>query len=192
MKNTKIIALLLAATLLLSCVLLTGCTTQQEQYEVPSYQGLLKEGQSKSDFNKELFYRNDQFIDDSPDPFVFDNTERDGYYYLYATKGDLFCSRSKDLMNWEPVGNTLDIQDYENGQVTEIRRTVWKDIWAPEVVYDEDDGKYYMFFSATPAEDENVTTGEGAMYGTAYTLFVITIDLSLRLRRKALSSSPMR
>ena len=169
MKNAKIIASLLIMSLLLSCaLLLTGCKSEM-QYEVPNYQGLLEDGQTKSDFNQELFYRNDHKIDDSPDPFVFDNTERDGYYYLYATKGDLFCSRSKDLMNWEPVGNTLDIQDFVNNQPTEVRRAVWKDIWAPEVVYDPDDGKYYMFFSATPDVDTNYETeGEGVMYGTAY------------------------
>ena len=169
MKKTRNIALLLTASLLLSCMLLTGCALFQVQYEIPNYQGLLKDGQTKSDFNQELFYRNDHKIDDSPDPFVFDNTARDGYYYLYATKGDLFCSRSKDLMNWEPVGNALDIQDFENNQPTEERRAVWKDIWAPEVVYDEDDGRYYMFFSATPDVDSNYEeAGEGVMFGTAY------------------------
>ena len=169
MKKIQTIALLLIAILLLSCILLTGCGLLQVQYEIPNYQGLLKDGQTKSDFNQELFYRNDHKIDDSPDPFVFDNTERDGYYYLYATKGDIFCSRSKDLMNWEPVGNTLDIQDFVNNQPTEVRRAVWKDIWAPEVVYDPDDGRYYMFFSATPDVDTNYAeAGEGVMYGTAY------------------------
>ena len=168
MKKTRTTALLLATIMLLSCMLLTGCA-QQVQYEIPNYQGLVKDGQSKAEYNQELFYRNDHKIDDSPDPFVFDNTERDGYYYLYATKGDIFCSRSKDLMNWEPVGNTLDIQDFVNNQPSEVRRAVWKDIWAPEVVYDPDDGRYYMFFSATPDVDTNYEeAGEGVMYGTAY------------------------
>ena len=169
MKKIQTIALLLATIMLLSCILLTGCAFLQVQYEIPNYQGLLQDGQGKAEFNQELFYRNDHKIDDSPDPFVLDNTERDGYYYLYATKGDLFCSRSKDLMNWEPVGNALDIQDFVNNQPTEVRRAVWKDIWAPEVVYDPDDGRYYMFFSATPDVDTNYAeAGEGVMYGTAY------------------------
>ena len=169
MKKIQTIAFILIVSMLLSCtILLTSCA-KQVQYEIPSYQGLVKDGQSKSDFNQELFYRNDHKIDDSPDPFVFDNTERDGYYYLYATKGDIFCSRSKDLMNWEPVGNALDIQDFVNNQPSEVRRVVWKDIWAPEVVYDPDDGRYYMFFSATPNVDTNYEeAGEGVMYGTAY------------------------
>ena len=175
MKKTRRIALLLTTILLLSCTLLTGCA-RQVQYEIPNYQGLPEDGQSKSEFNQELFYRNDHKIDDSPDPFVFDNTERDGYYYLYGTKGDLFCSRSKDLMNWESVGNALDIQDYVNGQPSEIRRTIWKDIWAPEVVYDPDDGKYYMFFSATPEEDANVTAGNGVMQGTYWEMIMVAVS----------------
>ena len=175
MKKTRTIALLLTTILLLSCTLLTGCE-RQVQYEIPNYQGLPEDGQSKSEFNQELFYRNDHKIDDSPDPFVFDNTARDGYYYLYGTKGDLFCSRSKDLMNWESVGNALDIQDYVNGQPSEIRRTIWKDIWAPEVVYDPDDGKYYMFFSATPEEDANVTAGNGVMQGTYWEIIMVAVS----------------
>ena len=55
MKKTRIVALLLTMVLLSSCVLLTGCMPQV-QYEVPNYQGLLKDGQTKSDFNQELFY----------------------------------------------------------------------------------------------------------------------------------------
>ena len=73
MKIKKLFALILALSTLLACVALAGCTQQeaQMQYEVPNYQGLLKDGQEKSDFNKELFYRNDKF-GDNPDPFILD------------------------------------------------------------------------------------------------------------------------
>ena len=175
MKKTRIVALLLTMVLLSSCMLLTGCMPQM-QYEIPNYQGLLEEGQSKSDFNQELFYRNDHKIDDAADPFVFDNTARDGYYYLYGTHGDIFCYRSSDLMNWEPVGNALDIQDFVNNQPSEVRRAVWKDIWAPEVVYDPDDGRYYMFFSATPDADTNVTAGSGVMQGTYWEIIMVAVS----------------
>lgn len=175
MKKKRIIALLLTASLLLSCTIFTGCALQV-QYEIPSYQGLLQAGQSKAEYNKELFYRNDHKIDVAADPFVFDNTARDGYYYLFGTHGDIFCSRSTDLMNWEPVGNALDIQDYVNGQPSEVRRTVWKDVWAPEVVYDADDGRYYMFFSATPDVDTKVTSGNGVMDGTYKELMMVAVS----------------
>ena len=148
MKKIRKTALALAVLMLLTCVALPGCAAK---YEVPNYQGQLKEGQTLSDFNKELFYRNDFIKAEGADPFVFDNTQRDGYYYLYVTLNDIFCYRSKDLMNWETVGNALNIQDYAaDGKSTEQRNVLWKDIWAPETIYDPDDGRYYMFFSATP------------------------------------------
>ena len=67
----KIVSLLLILLFILS-----GCSLMR--YELPSYQGTLAEGEAKSAYNKELFMRNDKFTD-GPDPFVFDNTTRDGY-----------------------------------------------------------------------------------------------------------------
>lgn len=132
MKIIRSFATLLAALMVVSCVLLAGCQAYvQTQYEVPNYQGQLKDGQTKSDFNQELFYRNDKKAG-CPDPFVLDNTSRDGYYYLYGTEGSLYCYRSRDLMDWERVGNALDNMDYASpGVMSEIRLATWKDIWAP-------------------------------------------------------------
>ena len=171
MKFIRGSALLLATLMVLSCVLLAGCQTEQPQsqgetqYEISNYQGQLAEGQKKSDYNKALFYRNDKKTSGA-DPFVLDNTAIDGYYYMYVTERSLFCYRSKDLMEWEPIGNSLDNLDYGNGgSITEIRRVTWSEIWAPEVVYDPDDGRYYMFFSATPEEDKKVKAGNGVRQG---------------------------
>lgn len=75
---------------------------------------------------------------------MLDNTARDGYYYMYVTSGICHCYRSKNLMDWEDVGNTV------------VGLTGWTDIWAPEVVYDEDTKLYYMFFSATPPDAGDV------------------------------------
>lgn len=143
--------------LVASGMLLTGCTRETRyEYEVSNYQGEVSEGETKSDFNKELFYRNDKKTSGA-DPFVLDNTEVDGYYYQYVTSGLLFCYRSKNLIDWEPIGNTLADWKYtEDGATTEELEAYWTDIWAPEVVYDEDEKRYYMFFSATPREDANM------------------------------------
>jgi len=68
MKTIRGFALALAVLMAFSCVLLAGCqneqpqTPDQVQYEVANYQGQLAEGQTKSDYNKELFYRNDRKI----------------------------------------------------------------------------------------------------------------------------------
>ena len=62
MKIIRGFALFLAVLMVFSCVLLAGCQTNQPQmqYEIASYQGQLAEGQTKSDYNSELFYRNDK------------------------------------------------------------------------------------------------------------------------------------
>ena len=143
---------------------LGGCG--ETQYEIASYQGQLSEGQAKPDYNKELFYRNDKQTS-LADPFVLDNTSVDGYYYMYGTEGSLFCYRSQNLMDWEPVGNALDIYFYnEDGTIPDDVRSTWEDIWAPEVIYDADEELYYMFFSATPVEDTTVVPGNGVEAGT--------------------------
>ncbi len=155
MKKTKIITIFLAAA---SVMLLAGC---QKQYEVANYQGELKEGQIVSDYDKELFYRNDKHTDGA-DPFILDNRERDGYFYQYVTHGMLMCYRSTNLMDWEAVGPTLDVLDYgENGERTEVSKLVNADVWAPEVVYDSETELYYMFFSASPLADPDVVAGQG-------------------------------
>ena len=53
MKLKQILTVLLALTIMVSCVCLTGCKPQetQMQYEVPHYQGQLKDGQEISDYN---------------------------------------------------------------------------------------------------------------------------------------------
>jgi len=160
MKKKFITVILLASV---STLLLSGC---QKQYEVANYQGEIAEGETKSDYNKEIFYRNDKQTGIA-DPFILDNTKIDGYYYMYGTEGSLFCYRSVDLMDWEPVGNALDNYFFnEDGSRSDDLKSTWQDIWAPEVVYDEDTQEYYMFFSATPVEDTSVVAGGSVEEGT--------------------------
>ena len=142
--------------LVAACMLFAGCARETE-YEVANYQGELAKGQETSDYNKELFYRNDKKTSGA-DPFVLDNTEVDGYYYMYVTSGMNFCYRSANLMDWEPVGNALGNWEYDDeGKIAEELKVSWKDVWASEVVYDEETENYYMFFSATPQADSKAT-----------------------------------
>lgn len=176
MKLQKTIAC--AAVLATLLGLVSGCTEEkvQTQYEVSSYQGQLEEGQTKSDYNKGLFYRNDHKIKEASDPFVLDNTARDGYYYLYGTLGSVITYRSRDLMEWEPVGNALDNLDYAApGKLSEVRRATWSKIWAPEVIYDADQERYYMFLSITPQED-NVAVGKGVKGGQADEVPIVAVS----------------
>jgi arabinan endo-1,5-alpha-L-arabinosidase len=71
----------------------------------------------------------------------------DGYYYVYATQGDvegkmqnIQIVRSRDLKQWERVGDALP------------DKPVWasrtQDFWAPHVALH--DGRYYLYYSAKP------------------------------------------
>ena len=163
----KLLTVALAAA---SVMLFAGC---QKQYEVANYQGELKEGETKSDYNKELFYRNDKKTSGA-DPFILDNTKVDGYYYQYVTEGSLFCYRSQNMMDWESVGNTLDNLDFEeDGSRSEFRQVTDSEMWAPEVVYDAETETYYMFFSASPAEDTEVEAGNGVEEGHPYQIMFV-------------------
>ncbi len=100
----------------------------------------------------ELFYRNDLGTT-APDPCVIQITDEEsteyGYYYLYGTSDPTMgirAYRNKDLTGkWEdvtPEKNFLAFHPaaghYAYGKGA---------FWAPEVVYDSADGKYYMYYS---------------------------------------------
>lgn len=118
---------------------------------------------TKLDAPGELFYRNDN-LTGLADPFILDNTARDGYYYLYGTWGAFRCFRSKNLMDWQDCGEVL--QQYrENNKIWDSTQgkysyqALGSDLWAPEVVYDAETKLYYMFFSATPDLKGQATVG---------------------------------
>ena len=176
MKRTK--ASILLATALSAVMLFSACSASDAVtiYEISDYRGTNVDASTGlMDFNKELFYRNDMKTGEGADPFVLDNTAVDGYYYMYYTFGACGASRSKDMMNWEPVGSTLDVYHYND----ETRRATAQpsSIWAEEVIYDAewDGGTYFMFFSASPERDLAFRTGEGIESGTAaMTMYVAT------------------
>lgn len=174
-RNRKFRVLSFVSVLLVLSFLLTSCGSLY-RYELANYQGEMSKGESLSEYNKEVFMRNDKKTD-GPDPFIFNNVERDGYYYLFGTTGNLFCYRSTDLSDWEPVGNALDLMhfDEENNPIEE-RQVVWQEIWAPEMIYDPDTELYYLFFSASPKADENVTAGNGVLEGTAYCQLLVAVS----------------
>lgn len=78
--------------------------------------------------------------DDHGDPFVIKFL---GWFYLYHTgetygRRGVSVYRSRDLVEWEPLGFALDAA--ESGWA-------YSDLWAPEVVYER--GTFYMYVSAT-------------------------------------------
>jgi arabinan endo-1,5-alpha-L-arabinosidase len=95
-------------------------------------------------------YTNPIFDTDFPDPTVMLAT--DGWYYAYATQTifegrtiNIQVARSKDLVNWEHLGDALPIKPAWANQTQKF--------WAPHVGQFGD--TYYMYFSA----DANTLTG---------------------------------
>src|SRR5574344_1413065 len=82
-------------------------------------------------------YQNPIIRNNCADPSVLDDRERSSYFYAYSTQngtsGDSKCVylpvyRSKDMVNWELVGNAF------GG----MNRPQWVDetrVWAPDIEY---------------------------------------------------------
>ena len=166
-KKRTVLAVCMAA--LLGLTAFAGCAS--EEYALSYYHGENKDESGDSVYNEQLFYSN-TLQQGYPDPFVLDDTARSGYYYLYGTSGSFSIMRSKDLAVWEDVGPTL-VPPVDG----EIPRLLHADMWAPEVIYDDETELYYLFFSATAEEDTTYTEGSGIVSGVSYcNLYVATSD----------------
>ena len=83
-----------------------------------------------------VWYSNPVIDSDNPDPTVI--KAEDGYFYLYATGGNTWIHKSKDLVHWT----------YVSGAYEEDKKPSWEPdagIWAPDINYI--DGKYVMYYS---------------------------------------------
>lgn len=167
MKKFKSLLALLSIFIVIA-ISLTACTATVE-YELSNYQGQDSDADGMMIYNKELFYLN-SIKQGGPDPAVLDDTARSGYYYLYATLGAFHTMRSKNLAEWENVGPTF----YQK-QSSDVLKITNSNVWAPEVIYDEDTKLYYMFFSATPVADNSFSTGKGIVSSrNLYNMYVAT------------------
>ena len=136
-----------ALALMLGTTLLAGCGEQTQTktvYELPYYSGTnVDEITGEPEYNQNLWRRNSDLLSGA-DPFILDNTARDGYYYLYSTGSSdgLSAYRTKNFTTWEGVGQILEGEDG------------WDSYWAPEVIAEEKDDEvtYYLFYSARPPE----------------------------------------
>jgi arabinan endo-1,5-alpha-L-arabinosidase len=105
-------------------------------------------------------YANPVFDTDFPDPTVM--RASDGWYYAYATQtiinnktSNIQVARSKDLVNWEHLGDALPIKPEWANQTQKF--------WAPHV--SQFGETYYMYYSADP----NTLTGLCLAVATAKT-----------------------
>lgn len=146
------LAVLAAVTLLAA-----GCGEGKNYIKMSYYdEASYADGEDCSTINENLFYRNERKVDVADPCVVYVDDENDadyGTYYLYGTTGNtgFFCWKSDDLVNWEGVGYALLYRDL----TTPEGKAVSVDSWAPEVIYDGDADKWYMFFSSTPKDSSN-------------------------------------
>ena len=192
MKLKKLLICIAAAAL--TAVLLAGCAGEPALSALTYYDQLpqTEEEQAPADaaaeagtyggqeYNKELFYRNDLDLLGA-DPFVLyiddeDSTEY-GYYYLYATCDydlavqGLGAWRSKDLENWERVGGMI-FDPY----ITDTWANVY--LFAPEVIYDEEEDLYFLFSSAfgDPWYEKGTAEGLNIIQDRLWTGFIATSE----------------
>lgn len=176
------LAMFLAAVTLVTAV---GCSDGNKKDSLVALNygtGLAENGE----YNVELYGMNGMNDVNGADPGVIYVSEDEdpiygGYYYMYVTgyaTGDggvtlidskydgignlaFRCWRSKDLYNWELSGY------YENGWSVTIDEDDWCNdmFWAPEVIRNPADGKYYMYFSAAAKKNLGVTGVSADDYG---------------------------
>lgn len=96
-------------------------------------------------------YVNPVLARDFPDPAVL--RAPDGWFYAYATQssqGDrmlnIQVARSRDLLRWEHLGDALP------------QKPSWarskQQFWAPDVIYDAVQRKFFMYYSAEPDRED--------------------------------------
>ncbi len=152
----RLVAIGLAITTAITLPI-AGCGEGKNYIEMSYYdETSYEEGADYSTINENLFYRNDRKVDVADPCVVYIDDENDtdyGSYYLYGTTGNtgFFCWKSDDLVNWEGVGYALLYRDLSTPQ----GKAVSVDSWAPEVIYDGETDKWYMFFSSTPKDSSN-------------------------------------
>ncbi len=165
----RLITVLLAVLL---CCIATGCGGADTSVYMDYGTGIDEFGR----YNTELYGNNGISDSSNADPGVFyvsveDDPVYGGYYYRYITgqttvfpatdyykaefisKLAFYCDRSQDLYHWEPAGAlagsyslAIDTDDWCDS-----------DFWAPEVIRNPADGKYYMYFSASAKRDLGVS-----------------------------------
>lgn len=153
----KLSITMFVALALLSAFGMAGCTDGGEKNyrAIPYYDSCdYLDGSDLAHYNNNLFRRNDN-SGIGADPAVIRVTDPEspdyGDFFMYKTSMGFVCYQSEDLVTWTARGTVLSDAAAATG-------CFYGDNWAPEVVYDEEDGLYYMFCSATP-QNGNGTNG---------------------------------
>ena len=138
--SKKFISLLTAGVLSVTMLSAVGCAKQNVAYK--TYDSI----NDSENYNKNLYYLNElEFEIADPSVIYVDKGEEAGYFYAYGTSDlvgcfGIQCWRSKDLTNWEYKSVAY--------QPNFDRTWGFTNHWAPEVIYDEEQELYLMFYNA--------------------------------------------
>ena len=147
--------LTLTALCLATVISLAGCggkdSLTKDATLLPYSTGVNADGK----YDETLFYRNDLFTKDAPDPGSI-YCEEDGYWYIFTT--GLACIRTKDFVTYEDMGIALD-PDPEAWSYTRY--------WAPECIYDKETQKYYLYYSAAAKDVPELNMYDSLRLGVA-------------------------
>lgn len=151
----KIKAILLAG--LMTCSLLAaGCSTTEDTIDLSQATALSwSDGYNQEGrYDNSLYYRNDfESLIAAADPFILFDEADGGWFYLYFTEtsgGVLEGYRSRNFANWEHLGI-----------IYQRNSSYWGDarFWAPKVVKNPGDGKYYMYTCCSDSGDTFIPEG---------------------------------
>ena len=155
---------ILSVLMLASVVGLVACGDEEESAgggsglgEVPYEAEMLSKAEDEIyGYNNNLFYVNTLDFEGADPTIIYisdKNSSEYGYFYAYATSDEIGCHgfqawRSKDLSHWECTGIALQ-PDFSK---------TWADdnYWAPEIMYDAEEGLYYLFYNAYNKHNNNL------------------------------------
>ena len=149
-KFTKILSLFIAVCISVACF---GCADGGETFVKMSYYDECGNG-GELLYNNNLFYENAYVPGISAvgaDPSVLritdEKDENYGKFVLNVTTGSYGFSAyiGSDLANWEQMGTIMKAEDDGEGVNSYV---LYHNTWAPEMIYDATEGKYYLFFNA--------------------------------------------
>ena len=183
-KNFSVVFVFVLAVSMLTACADADTRVSKENFLLSYYDG----SDTTNGYDTELLYNNDSYIWGADTGVIYVSEEQSaeygGWYYqymsstgriapLYATfvaeDGNTYREavqilRSKDLVDWEICGAV----DSGMGLMIGEDEWVYNYVWAPEVIFDENSGKYFMYFSAQVQELTDDLINKGARYKNVY------------------------
>ncbi len=169
-KTVKQLAAVVLAVIM--CMAAVGCGSSGSSVYMNYGLGVDELGR----YNTELYGLNGKSDTNGADPGAFyvskeEDPEYGGYFYRYRTSESTsipntdyyqdnfvsiltsYCERSEDLFHWEPAGALA------GSYSLKIDRFDWcgNTFWAPEVIRNPADGKYYMYFSCAAKQNLGIS-----------------------------------